>query len=238
MVVGKVLIDGDIVAYRASISAEKDFANVAIEKADALMEEIISKTCPFSDPDSYEVYLTGKNNFRNEIAKTAVYKGNRKGKIKPRHLQIVRDYLSMSYDATISAGEEADDLISKAVTRLGPETIVASIDKDMLQLACHHYNFVKKDWSQVDEWEGLKFFYTQILTGDAADNIKGIKGVGPVKAGKLLKDCTTEEELWYACLEAYDGDYDRVVENARLLWLRRREEELWEPPTVRDGDTQ
>ena len=238
MVVGKVLIDGDIVAYRASISAEKDFANVAIEKADALMEEIISKTCPFSDPDSYEVYLTGKNNFRNEIAKTAVYKGNRKGKIKPRHLQIVRDYLSMSYDATISAGEEADDLISKAVTRLGPETIVASIDKDMLQLACHHYNFVNKDWSQVDEWEGLKFFYTQILTGDAADNIKGIKGVGPVKAGKLLKDCTTEEELWYACLEAYDGDYDRVVENARLLWLRRREEELWEPPTVRDGDTQ
>jgi hypothetical protein len=54
----------------------------------------------------------------------------------------------------------------------------------------------------------------------------------------LLKDCTTEEELWYACLEAYDGDYDRVMENARLLWLRRREEELWEPPTVRDGDTQ
>lgn len=45
MVVGKVLIDGDIVAYRASISAEKDFANVAIEKADALMEEIISETC-------------------------------------------------------------------------------------------------------------------------------------------------------------------------------------------------
>jgi len=238
MVVGKVLIDGDIVAYRASISAEKDFANVAIEKADALMEEIISETCPFSDPDSYEVYLTGKTNFRNDIAKTAVYKGNRKDKIKPRHLQIVRDYLSMSYGATISSGEEADDLISKSVTRLGPETIVASIDKDMLQLACHHYNFVKKDWSQVDEWGGLKFFYAQILTGDAADNIKGIKGVGPVKAGKLLKDCTTEEELWYACLEAYDGDYDRVVENARLLWLRRREEELWEPPTVRDGDTQ
>ena len=124
------------------------------------------------------------------------------------------------YKAIISYGEEADDLIAKAATKYGPNTVVASIDKDMLQIPCWHYNFGRDEWSQVDEWGGSKFFYTQILTGDAADNIKGIKGVGPVKAGKLLKDCTTEEELWYACLEAYDGDYDRVVENARLLWLR------------------
>jgi 5'-3' exonuclease len=238
LLVGKVVIDGDIVAYRAAISAEKDFVDVAIQKADDLMEDIISETCAFPEPRSYVVYLTGKNNFRYNIAKTAVYKGNRKDRPKPRHLQAVRDFLSMSYDATISEGEEADDLISKTVAFLGPSTVVASIDKDMLQLACHHYNFVKGEWSQVDEWGGMKFFYAQILTGDVADNIKGIKGIGPVKAGKLLGDCSTEEELWYVCLDAYEGDYDRVVENARLLWLRRREGELWEPPTVRDGDTQ
>ena len=149
---------------------------------------------------------------------------------KPRHLQHVRDYLVDKFEATISNGEEADDLISKEATRLGPDTVVASIDKDMLQIPCRHFNFSKNEWTTVSEWEGLKFFYTQILTGDRADNIVGLFRVGPVKAGKILSEATTEEDLWEACVKAYDGDTDRVLENARLLWLRRVEDELWEPP--------
>ena len=93
-----------------------------------------------------------------------------------------------------------------------------------------HFNFVKGEWSKVNEFEGIKFFYTQILTGDAADNIKGLHGIGPKKADKLLKDVTTEEDMWDTVIKAYDGDRERVLENARLLWLRRYENELWEPP--------
>jgi hypothetical protein len=59
----------------------------------------------------------------------------------------------------------------------------------------------------------------------------GLYKVGPVKANKILQGCDTEEELWDAVLKAYDGDIERVVENARLLWLRRKEGEIWEPPT-------
>ena len=43
----------------------------------------------------------------------------------------------------------------------------------------------------------------------------------------------TEEDLWDAVIKAYDGDIDRVVENARLLWLRRYEGEIWQPPDKR-----
>ena len=81
--------------------------------------------------------------------------------------------------------------------------------------------------------EGIKSFYTQILTGDTADNIVGLQGIGPKKAEKLLDGADTEDDLWDAVLKAYDGDVDRVVENARLLWLRRYEGELWEPPNNR-----
>jgi hypothetical protein len=38
-----------------------------------------------------------------------------------------------------------------------------------------HYNFVKKDKYYVTAEEGMRFFYRQILTGDRADNIQGIK---------------------------------------------------------------
>jgi 5'-3' exonuclease len=60
-----------------------------------------------------------------------------------------------------------------------------------------------------------------VLTGDRTDNIIGLKGIGPKKAEKLLKDCKTEREYYDACLKAYDGNQLRVDENLNLLWLRR-----------------
>ncbi len=89
--------------------------------------------------------------------------------------------------------------------------------------------------TKVSEWDGLLFFYTQVLTGDNADNIKGLYGVGPKKAAKLLEGCETEQDLYVAVLQAYAGDEDRVIENARLLWLRRYEGQLWEPPKWSNG---
>jgi 5'-3' exonuclease len=102
----------------------------------------------------------------------------------------------------------------------------------MLQIPCKHFNFGRNEWKTVDEWQGLRFFYSQILMGDAADNIIGLYKVGPVKADKMLQGSKTEEDLYKKCVDAYDGDVDRVIENARLLWLRREKEELWQPPVA------
>jgi|TARA_S200002703_G_scaffold107388_1_gene93278 5'-3' exonuclease len=233
---GKVLVDGDIIAYRCAFSKEKDLPEDVIFKVDKLMSDILDETCifPFTK-DDYQVYLTGKGNFRYDVAKTAGYKANRKGKEKPKELDLARDWLTISYGAVTSEGEEADDLIAKEATNLGPSTIVASVDKDMLQIPCYHFNIFRWEWDQVSDWEGLKHFYTQILTGDTTDNIIGLHRVGPKTAAKMLKDCNTEVDLWETCLKAYDGNKERVIENGRLLWLRRKEGELWEPPASEDN---
>jgi hypothetical protein len=108
---------------------------------------------------------------------------------------------------------------------------MVSLDKDIDQVAGWHYNFVKKTGYYVTEAEGLFKLYHQILTGDTADNIIGIKGVGPVKANKILEDSADEYDMYCRCVEAYDGNEDRVIENARLLYLRRtKDEPLWIPP--------
>jgi hypothetical protein len=187
-------------------------------------------TSPFHPLKDFNTYLTGRENFRFDIAKSHQYKGNRKETEKPIYLYHCREYMIDSYSAVVSQGEEADDLISKAAAELGYHCVVASIDKDMLQLPCWHFNFGRNEWTKVTPEEGLKFFYTQILTGDRADNIIGLYGIGPKKADKLLQDCNTEDDLWSAVVKAYDGDTERVIENARLLWLRRYEGELWCPP--------
>jgi hypothetical protein len=79
--------------------------------------------------------------------------------------------------------------------------------------------------------DAVKFLYEQILTGDRADNIMGIKGVGPVKAKKALADCVTERQMYDVCVEMY-GDEERVIENGRLLYLRRKEGEIWNAPNA------
>ena len=235
MDMGKVLIDGDIIAYRAAFSTEQMGSQDTKDKVDDLIEYILEHTAllPYEIDIDYTVYLTGKENFRYSIAKSYPYKGNRKSVQKPRHLQTARDHMESKYKAVISKGEEADDLIAKEAARLDYKACVASIDKDMLQIPCWHFNIVRGDYVNVEPFGGIKFFYTQILTGDTADNIVGLFRVGPVKAKKILEDAETEEDLWDCVVKAYDGNEDRVLENARLLWLRREEEEIWQPPRVR-----
>lgn len=232
-----ILIDGDIFAYRAAFSCEDQDVEDALDKIDDLIQWAIYSCVLEYDADDYQVFLTGKGNFRYDIAVTHEYKGNRKDVEKPQHLEAIRKHMVKKWKAIISKGEEADDLIGIAATEGGKESIVVSIDKDMLQIPCRHYNPNKKEFTVVSDFDGLKFFYTQILTGDRADNIVGLYGVGPKKAEKMLADCKTEADMYEECLHQYGGEEDRVIENARLLWLRREPDQLWEPPKcVTDQD--
>ena len=232
-----ILVDGDIFAYRAAFSCEDQEVEDALDKVDDLIQWAIYECTLKYDVHDHQVFLTGKGNFRYDIAVTKEYKGNRKETEKPRHLSAIRKHRTKNWDAIVSKGEEADDLIGIAATEGGEESVVVTIDKDMLQIPCRHYNPNKKEFTVVSEFDGLKFFYTQILTGDRADNIMGLYGIGPKKAEKILADCETEESMYEECLRQYGGEEDRVIENARLLWLRREPDQIWEPPKcVTDQD--
>ena len=81
---GKVLIDGDIIAYRAAFATEDQPQQEAIDKVDSLIEYVLDETAlPFAGKDDYEVFLTGKGNFRYDLATTAIYKGNRSKEKSP-----------------------------------------------------------------------------------------------------------------------------------------------------------
>jgi 5'-3' exonuclease len=224
----KVLIDADPLAYRAVFSKGGDTLSGVVDKINDLYQQITeSIEFEFGNDLKFYSYLTGSNNFRHDVAKD--YKGQRP-KEKPALINFARDYIEDQYDAVISDGEEADDAIAIMATKYAPKAIVVSIDKDFKQVPCILYNPVKKTFDRIDHWNGLRFFYQQMLTGDRVDNIHGVFKIGPVKALKILEGAKTERELWERCLEAYEGDIDRAVMNGRLLWLRRHEGQLWEPP--------
>lgn len=220
------LVDADILVYRFGFASEGDPAEFALARLSEFLDNL------YVEEGINEVwgYLTGSGNFRNEIAKTAPYKGNRILE-KPYHYQLLREYMENKWGFEVIEGMEADDAIGIEAYRHKPEeTIIVSIDKDLNMIRGNHYNFVKEERYFVTEEEAIRNFYLQILTGDKVDNIIGLQGIGPVKSKKLLADCNTELEMYEAVLKAYDGDEARVLENARLLWILREEKQVWHPP--------
>lgn len=223
----KALIDGDILVYRIGFASEDEPESIAMARCSEFIEDLIL----FNGFGEYQGYLTGKKNFRNEIAVTAPYKGNRKS-AKPKHYQLLRDYMESAWAFTMIEDQEADDAIGIAAYEMEVgEYCICSIDKDLDMLRGDHYNFVKDERYFITEEEGIKNFYKQLLMGDRVDNIIGIKGIGTVKAERLLKECKNENEMYLAILEAYEGNAERVLENGRLLWIRRQHNQLWTPPS-------
>ena len=69
-----VLIDGDIIGYRIGFSTEEENEKIVISRVATFVETMLWEDL---EAETYQGYLTGKENFRNEIAVTAPYKGNR-----------------------------------------------------------------------------------------------------------------------------------------------------------------
>ena len=221
------LIDADILVYRVGFASNDTSDRLAISRMAEFVEELVMRP----DVGDYRGFLTGRNNYRKDIAKTAPYKGNRTGD-KPIHFDILREYLQSAWAFVEVEGQEADDAIGIAAYEFDSidDYLIMTLDKDLDMIRGWHYNFAKDSKYLIEEYEGIVNFYKQILTGDRVDNILGLKGIGPKKAEKLLKDCKTEQELYDAVLKAYDNDTERVLENGRLLWIRRKPNEMWKPP--------
>lgn len=220
------LIDADIVCYRIGFASEDVSEKICVARCAEFMEELVMK--PWVG--EYQGYLTGSDNYRKEIAVTAPYKGNRT-QARPKHYDLIREYLEKAWGCEVIQGQEADDAIGIKAYEFEDieDYVIMSIDKDLNMIRGWHYNFIKDEKYLINDDEAIKHFYTQILTGDRVDNIIGLKGIGPKKAEKILEDCNTEQEMYNAVLKAYDNDEKRVLENGQLLWIRRKENQIWSP---------
>ena len=221
------LIDFDILVYRVGFSTENEPEHVALVRMDNYIEEVLYG----SQASEYEGFLTGGNNFRKKIY--PAYKANRRNVPKPKHIQALRQHLIDVEGAVVSDGQEADDELGIRQTH---ETIICSVDKDLLMIPGRHFNFVKQEHSTVSNAEGRYNFYRQLLTGDTTDNIPGLWKVGPVKAAAMLDGCTTKEEYNAVVFKAYQQEFnlcsDEEVKKhiqliGQLLWIRREEGEEW-----------
>jgi hypothetical protein len=201
-----------------------------LDGVDGLLGDILEAT----DANEAQLFLTGKKNFRYDIASSHEYKGNRKDVARPHLLPEIRDHLINHWEAEVVHGSEADDALgiaqSAAMKEANRDTVICSIDKDLLMIPGLHYNWNKKEWTEIDEYQGWYNFYKQMLTGDKTDNIVGVPGVGDKTAAKLLNGLGPVG-MMRKVQEQYEKHFElpelRMLENANLLWIRREPEQPW-----------
>lgn len=110
----------------------------------------------------------------------------------------------LGYRQVMSLTNEADDCIATLVCQQRVPTNIFTVDKDIMQLITDRIPIRvicnDKTMSEQSVIEKFNVLPSQIpdylaLVGDSSDNIKGITGIGPVKASQLLKEYKTLDHI-------------------------------------------
>jgi hypothetical protein len=225
------------------------FFDARIRRVIAATEERYGKVRP-------ELYLSGRVNFRHLI--DAGYKWTRERDPRPYHLQAVRQHAIDQWSAKVALLWEADDEIGMRATELDTgavDYVVSSLDKDLRQIPGRHLVLEQtgvKGHLEVTERGALMRLYSQILMGDAVDNIPGCYQVGQKRAFDILEPVVDQGpvEMWAAVVRAYQESLDKygrercgymnaraaALHTAQLVYIQRRRPDgdllpgRWLPP--------
>lgn len=262
----RAIIDGDILRYEIGFAAETgwraitedDEALPPFEYVRDMLQQRIAAIMVTTGSDRYTLYVTEGHTFRYDIATVKPYKGTRKEN-KPWHYNNLSVYMKDILGCHIVTLIEADDAMAIDHLNSGDDTIICSRDKDLRQIPGWSYSWELGNqpafgpeevdpfgWIELSDnrkkinGTGTLFFCSQMLVGDAVDNIPGLPKCGPVAAYDALHKCSDAEEAITRVLDMYRTRYDdtymeRALEQGRLLWLLRdpivegKDIPLWTP---------
>ena len=248
------LIDADILRYElGSILSKGDTITIGGKKIDVpqskqkvyeLIQNKVETILTRTGCTTARFYLSEGKNFRFERATIQPYKGNRTGFVKPYHWHTVGEIIQLLYKEIIQCFEyEADDHLAADQDVDEGTTVICSRDKDLRGHHGWHYSWPvgerspEKPLQWISYLEAKRWFYTQMLTGDNIDNIRGCaiklpdkkgnlrrKGIGPKTAEQLLMHAESEQELFNIVANQYQlvvGNLweEQMNENGTLLFM-------------------
>lgn len=197
------LIDASVYIFRAYFSLPSSMCDAHGQQINAVygfgkfLADILSKEQPSHVVAAFDGSLT--TSFRNDIY--PAYKANRE--LPPAELenqlaqcQAITDLFGVT--RVISDTYEADDLIGSLAAQSDIPVSIVTTDKDLVQLVQKDrgdewFNYAKQERFNYDELHTRyelkpeQFADYLALTGDAVDNIPGVKGLGPKAAVALLQ---------------------------------------------------
>jgi 5'-3' exonuclease len=191
-----------------------------------------------------EMFMSPSNGrtFRHELATTRPYKGNRDRSHRPTYEKEIRDFVKSTWPTVEAENEEADDLLGIRATELGEDCVIISVDKDLDQIPGKKYNLMHGVAYDIDAAEAEYRFAEQLLVGDQSDNVPGLPRIGKKKAQTALHSLKGDSDaLWLEVVSQYmahsptEDWQEYMLEQGRLLYIRRQPGEMWQVPDVEDS---
>lgn len=158
------------------------------------------------------------------------YKANRLkhlvGKRRPIVFQPLMEAVRSTHFWAARTKLEADDLLGN-MSDCGVSRILVSPDKDLQTIPGKLFDPLhpKRGIVTITQEEADYALMTQCLVGDKTDGYPGCKGVGVVRAAKILEPHRhSDSEMWQAVLDAYDNaghSKDFALMNMRVAYILR-----------------
>lgn len=240
-----LLLDGDFLAYQAAATVKT--LPTALRRFHTLIETERFLT----GAAEVRVHLTarGCTKCNRYFYPTVIkYQDNRKSKPKPPLLEPLR-MATQTFDwpehirVFLWHDMEADDALITDAYYYKENSVMSSGDKDLcltpypLWLSSQGKLDIIEDrfgWIDIKPTangnkvfgHGTKFFWAQMIMGDAADNVRGLvklngKGCGPVAAHTFINEWDDEQKCAEAVLWAYARTQQNPLAEAECLWLHR-----------------
>lgn len=196
-------------------------------------DELVGKWVAFAKADSYEIVVSGRDNFRDNIPLPTRYKSNRDNTIKPLHVRKMKEWLVKERGAYSVDGVEGDDVLAWRAYegfKAGEKVVQVTIDKDangcegwIMHMDCISPPELIKGFGKLyivtktkngREEKSLKgygkiWMLAQSVLGDTVDGYKPCELAntrwGEMACYDLLKDCKTYKEA----IEAIYGQYKK-----------------------------
>lgn len=243
-------IDADILLHRAVSFCDSDFDGEdfgdwrqAMGFFDMLLKKWLDEVGKAVKLDDYLLVVSHGRTFRKDLL--PYYKANRKDiKPHPAFHDLKKEVMELQ-GCIWEENMEADDLIGIRVTEDPELRVAVSADKDFATIPCQlfipaSHGKVIGSRHKFTEDEANMNWLRQAMTGDTIDNYKGIPGVGPKKAEKIIPGPAPLMVMWNNVERAFldagltQQDALTMARVARILRdgdynFETKEVKLWEP---------
>lgn len=218
---------------------------------------MIDNTLAETGADEFSIFLSGENNFRYDIYPE--YKGNRP-KERPRHLRALKGYLIEKYNAEVSDGCEADDLLGieqcaanarrfweaplmeeGKKPRYVSDTIICSIDKDLRMIPGKHYSFEIRGTNNGKQWARPSELCTVEPLGGlrhfytqclVGDSTDNVKGAAGIGKVKAARILADcrNESALFEATRSCFSSDEEFLMTGQCLWIWRKPNDIWRFP--------
>lgn len=200
----RLLIDGDYLVYTGARKFEETIdwgdgvltTHVEVKKCKDWIRKEINYLAKTLEASEVFIALSGTRRKSFRIKLFPGYKKNRLKTLRPAGYYYIRSFMLKELGAMSIEELEADDVVGVMATSPSEyRDIVISPDKDFNTIPCELVDPFKlgKGLRTITREDAEKYFWSQVIIGDATDGYKGCPGYGPVKVKKLLSDVPSSD---------------------------------------------